>query len=129
VKEQTRDKIDYVGLESQEVGNIVSHSSRPFKYPSLFVRLLCQLCTQYISFPKANQRATMSGIEFTPLLWAIPVAMTALSSYDHRHPFAGQTFKIETAAASPNYFSGGGLFQVFRCGSGMDVIEDDMNEL
>jgi hypothetical protein len=67
----------------------------------------------------------MSGIEFVPLLWAIPVAMTALSSYDHRHPFAEQTFRIETAVASPNSFSDGGLFQVFQCGSRMDVIEDE----
>jgi hypothetical protein len=65
----------------------------------------------------------MSGIEFTPLLWAIPVAMTALSSFDHRHPFASQTFRIETAA--PSSSDGCGLLQVFRCGSWMDVIEDD----
>jgi hypothetical protein len=68
----------------------------------------------------------MSGIEFTPFLWAIPVAMTALSSYDHRHPFASQTFRIETA---PTRSDGGGLLQVFRCGSRMDVIEDDDDEL
>ena len=68
----------------------------------------------------------MSGIEFTPLLWAIPVAMTALSSYDHRHPFAAQTFRIETAAAPPNSSDdGGGLLQILRCGSRLDVLEDD----
>ena len=72
----------------------------------------------------------MSGIEFTPILWAIPVAMTALSSYDHRHPFASQTFRIETAAAPPKSSDhGGGLLEVFRCGSRLDVIEDDDDEL
>jgi hypothetical protein len=67
----------------------------------------------------------MSGIEFTPFLWAVPVAMTALSSYDHRHPFAGQTFRIETAAPKNSDAGAGGLFQIFRCGSRVDVSEDD----
>jgi hypothetical protein len=67
----------------------------------------------------------MSGLEFTPLFWAIPVAMTAFSSYDHRHPFAGQTFKIETAAPNSDEDDDGGLLQVLRrgCKSFDDVSE------
>ena len=65
----------------------------------------------------------MSGLEVSPFIWAIPVAM-AYFTYDHRHPFAKHTFKVETDSNSMDTL----IVRAFQCGSSLDYVPEDSAE-